>query len=43
MIILDTGTGGHYLQELFRKNKDINVEMESTSFDPDFPRAFIIK
>ena len=27
----------------FIKNKDINVEMKSTSFDPDFPRGFIIK
>lgn len=27
----------------FIKNKDINVEIESTSFDPDFPRGYIIK
>ena len=27
----------------FIKKKDINVEMKSTSFDPDFPRGFIIK
>lgn len=36
MIILDTGTGGHYLQELFRKNKGINVNLQHLSQESSF-------